>query len=90
MTEAALFGSSLLPSSIWIGNYPKGVRGVHTVQLGEVVRRSFTDSGLTAERWNGIGRAGARVCAGRDRLPHARGVERHHRLVWRLRRRVQV
>jgi hypothetical protein len=54
VTGAALYGSSLLPSTVWIGNYPEGMRGVHTVQLGEVVRRSFTDSGLTPEKWNGM------------------------------------
>lgn len=41
-----LLGSSLLPSMIWVG-------GVD-VQLGEVVRRSHRESGLTAEAWNGL------------------------------------
>lgn len=41
-----LFGSSILPSMILIVD--------KEVQLGDVVRRAFADSGLTVEEWNNL------------------------------------
>lgn len=41
-----LFGSSLLPSLIIVGT--------KEVQLGEVVRRSVNDSGLSTQQWNDL------------------------------------
>lgn len=41
-----LMGSSLLPSIIRIGS--------KEIQLGEVVRRAFAESGLTVDEWNAL------------------------------------
>jgi hypothetical protein len=42
----ALFGSSILPSEIFIGS--------RRVQLGTVVVRAQANSGLSAEEWNDL------------------------------------
>lgn len=39
-----LLGSSVMPANLYIGQT--------YVQLGDVVRRAFVDSGMTAEQWN--------------------------------------
>lgn len=39
-----LFGSSYLPSTIYIAG--------REYTLGDIVRRAFTDSGLSSEGWN--------------------------------------
>jgi hypothetical protein len=44
--DAFLFGSSVIPSMVWIGE--------SNVQLGDIVRRAKAKSGLTTEGWNDL------------------------------------
>jgi hypothetical protein len=41
-----LLGSNIFPSEPWLGG--------RRVQLGDIVRRAYQDSRLTAEAWNSL------------------------------------